>query len=807
MKHKISPVLVLVIVLATLTVWAADAQGAESRRPGSLTDRPSAPEILSLPGPGVAAVQDAQNVELVDQLGGATWSVAVQGNYAYIGMGPRLVILNVFFPDSPTVAGKTQTLPDVINSLVVSGGHAYLAAGESGLRIINVSNPAAPVEVGYYDTAGYAEGVAVSGNYAYVADLDQGLRVINISNKTSPVEVGSYNPSGLGSWAYTVKVEGMYAYVAGTDGLRRINVSNPANPTLAGFFEILGGPSYKGVALSGNYAYVADGTLLRVIDLTNPTILTQAGSYDPPGSDESPYTVFVSGNYAYLGSGDSGLRLVNVSNPASPTGAGMYNTTGYAWESAVAGNYVYVADGYNGLVIVNVSNPMNPVLTASYAVLGNAHEVAAAEKYAYTTQWNSRSGLHIIDATNPWSMAQAAVVDLPIYAEGVAVRGNSAFVLQYNGLYSQLRKIDVSDPYAPTSGGSRDISGWAAGVAAVGNYVYVADGNYLRIYDGANLVERGVYTDTQGYPGSTAVVNNYAYVANTTGLLVIDVSNPTQPTFKSFYDSPGYAYAVAASADGKYAYLADGGQLLIINVSNKLSPYLAGSYAVGPGTATHVAVAGEYVYVSTGIGLLVLDVSHPATPTRVGYYDTPGWSEGVAVVGSRVYVACRDGGLLALAFRYAPTWATIPVGGGSLTSVADRTTYTFPAGTFTDTVLMTHTARLPGNAPSPNALAGINHYFDVTAVYSGTGQPAQPAPGHAYTITVQYTDAEKGPAIESTLGLYRWNGSTWSQDGIASAVDTVSNFVTARIDHFSLFAVLGETKRVYLPLVLRNYQP
>jgi len=92
----------------------------------------------------------------------------------------------------------------------------------------------------------------------------------------------------------------------------------------------------------------------------------------------------------------------------------------------------------------------------------------------------------------------------------------------------------------------------------------------------------------------------------------------------------------------------------------------------------------------------------------------------------------------------------------------------------------------------------------VTAVYSDTGQPAQLAPGQTYTITVRYTDAEKGPVIENTLALYYWNGSGWVKEP-SSVVDTVANTVRATPNHFSLWAVLGETRRIYLPLVLRNW--
>jgi hypothetical protein len=101
-------------------------------------------------------------------------------------------------------------------------------------------------------------------------------------------------------------------------------------------------------------------------------------------------------------------------------------------------------------------------------------------------------------------------------------------------------------------------------------------------------------------------------------------------------------------------------------------------------------------------------------------------------------------------------------------------------------------------------VGGIGHTFDVTAVYSDTGQPAHLAPGQTYAVTVHYTDAEKGPAIEDTLALYAWDGSQWVKEP-SSAVDPVAKTVTATPDHLSLWAVLGETRWVFLPLVLRGY--
>jgi hypothetical protein len=149
-----------------------------------------------------------------------------------------------------------------------------------------------------------------------------------------------------------------------------------------------------------------------------------------------------------------------------------------------------------------------------------------------------------------------------------------------------------------------------------------------------------------------------------------------------------------------------------------------------------------------------------------------------------------------------PVVGTVTPGGGSLASSADRTTYTFAAGTFTDTVMITHTALPFSHVPSAGGLVDIGRAFSVTAVYSSTGQPAQLT--QSYTITVQYTEAERGLAIEDTLALYSWDSSQWAKE-LSSGVDTISNTVTATPDHFSPWAVLGETLRTFLPIIMKRY--
>jgi hypothetical protein len=92
-------------------------------------------------------------------------------------------------------------------------------------------------------------------------------------------------------------------------------------------------------------------------------------------------------------------------------------------------------------------------------------------------------------------------------------------------------------------------------------------------------------------------------------------------------------------------------------------------------------------------------------------------------------------------------------------------------------------------------------FFDLSAVTAANGTPVTTFDPR-YVITIHYTDTEKAGAKEDTLKLYWWNGSQWILEP-TSSVDPGNNVLTATPNHMSLFAVLGETERVFLPLALR----
>jgi hypothetical protein len=135
-------------------------------------------------------------------------------------------------------------------------------------------------------------------------------------------------------------------------------------------------------------------------------------------------------------------------------------------------------------------------------------------------------------------------------------------------------------------------------------------------------------------------------------------------------------------------------------------------------------------------------------------------------------------------------------------SEPDSTTYLFPAGTFTDTVTVVHSPDAPVDWLDMQGLAPVHHTFDVSAFYPATYEVAEPAAGQSYTITISYSEAERVGVVEETLALYYWDGSQWVRED-SSVVDTAANTVTATPNHFSTWAVLGETWRSFMPVIRR----
>ncbi|MBA7478946.1 hypothetical protein ES707_14374 [subsurface metagenome] len=75
--------------------------------------------------------------------------------------------------------------------IAVNGNYAYGAALTNGIVIINITDPYNAYIEDTLDTPGGGQGICVSDSHAYVADIHT-IRIVNVSNPANPFEVGIY---------------------------------------------------------------------------------------------------------------------------------------------------------------------------------------------------------------------------------------------------------------------------------------------------------------------------------------------------------------------------------------------------------------------------------------------------------------------------------------------------------------------------------------------------------------------------------------------------------------------------------------
>lgn len=265
----------------------------------------------------------------------------------------------------------TCATPRSAGHLAVRDSIACVTLGDSGLAIVDVSDPAAPVIVGRIGIRPRATGVALAGDYAYVTSRDSGLRIISIADPANPVQVGRHDTP---YWAIHVAVVDTLAYVADfVAGLRIISVANPASPYEVGFILANGGAS--GVAVAGSYAYVADASLLSIVNVSNPAAPVLVGSCS------TSYARYVSviDTFAYVADAQGGMRVVSVADPARPRTLAAYPAA-YGAHVQVTGGRVYLA-AVTSVFTFDPARPGNPQVDGFYDMPSVA--TAAAGDFCY----------------------------------------------------------------------------------------------------------------------------------------------------------------------------------------------------------------------------------------------------------------------------------------------------------------------------------------------------------------------------------------------------------------------------------------
>ena len=357
---------------------------------------------------------------------GPTYNLAANGNYAYIGNGYLLQVLDVSDPANPKIAGELLT-SSLVFTVTLSGNYIYTT---SPFRIIDVSNPANPILVSTYNLpSGFppSSAVTVEGNYAYVGDYAGNIYIIDVSNPSNPQTLGQMRFPSDGVISIAVKDTVLYANFIDSPGIDAFDISNPSSPSSIGLF----GNNIGGLlTTSGKYLCNGAGIYLVMYDISNPAnpnyitelAIDRLGGYvnhisiadtiayvtlasdrfaavdianennihiisylnnpfDAPGLETAGEAVNFP--YAYIAT-DDGMWTVNAANPELMSSVSFFPTGGYVNKMTVDSSYhAYLAELSAGLRILDFSDPAAPKLVGYYLTNEQVIDVAVSGGYAY----------------------------------------------------------------------------------------------------------------------------------------------------------------------------------------------------------------------------------------------------------------------------------------------------------------------------------------------------------------------------------------------------------------------------------------
>ncbi len=300
----------------------------------------------------------ALDLQATDKTLGYLEDVFVAGTIAYMAYGSAgLRLADILNPATPAARGYYNSYSGLAADVWVDGSIAYLAAEEAGLQIIDVSNAAEPIRLGKFNE--YAKAVQVIGTLAYIGGGGK-FYIVDISNPAIPVEVGRCTTSG---YARDVHVVNYLAFIAeGPHDLQIISVSDPTTPEIIATYELPGYTS-EGVDTVSSLVYVADSDNgLQIIDIQRlrPDIPQIIGNYNTSGNAKD---VMVLGTTAYIADSYDGLQIVNVATPSAPSLISNYQTQGWNLGIQVSGNQAYLMNKMNAmgtLQVLDISDPSQP---------------------------------------------------------------------------------------------------------------------------------------------------------------------------------------------------------------------------------------------------------------------------------------------------------------------------------------------------------------------------------------------------------------------------------------------------------------
>ncbi|MDC3105485.1 M12 family metallo-peptidase [Gammaproteobacteria bacterium] len=407
------------------------------------------------------------------------------------GLDPERLPLTYTLIDAPSVGnilgqGYTSTLLGSANTIGTSrdivlssdGTRAFIADGDEGLRVFDVSVPSAPLSEGGLDVnpgnSGSSRGIALSSDDStiFIADSLGGVKIVDVQGGSYSI-VGDIDTNG-NAVGIALSPDEQTVFVADSVSVKIIDVSTPSLPSLISQVTT-SAPYGIDVSPDGNTVYVADQLDgLCVIDisgsdgLSNPELVQCLST---PGFS-SGVKVAPDGQNVYLADFATGVRVYRTSNPLNPVSFFQLDTDGNSYQIDVSadGSQIFLADD-NGVKALEVEQNGTLTQVGDLSLNGTSYSVAAGLDGTNVFVATGDSGLQAVGFEKATYNAGDELPQAIVYEGDETLpsgyTGTFTFQVSDGELQSNIASVDVTFNTEPLNNGTYTYTNGADGNIAV----------------------------------------------------------------------------------------------------------------------------------------------------------------------------------------------------------------------------------------------------------------------------------------------------------------------------------------------------
>ncbi|MCG3123856.1 MAG: hypothetical protein GIKADHBN_02284 [Phycisphaerales bacterium] len=565
--------------------------------------------VCGLVAAGVSAGARAQcGTSVLWHDGGSATAMLATDTTLYVGSPNELLALSMSDPANPVEVSSylLDGHPLVIDK---AGDYLYVALGERGVEIIDITNPAVPVQA-FSIAGGTADDLAVANGRLHIL-WNGGIRTYDVANPASPQFLSTFTPATLRELEARNNI--VYACSAGT--LYTVDYSSPASPVTRDSEAIPSAAARAMDARPGTVAVISGGNVL-FYSVTNPSAISLVSTVSGAALTDPLRRLYCEFGQAggvpvlYFLNPDWRLDSVSIANPASPQPMPDF-AVGYEVVAAPSADRVH---GHFGAVLntFSVSLTADPVFLSGSANLPS--ESVALLTAGDTVVQYGFNAMVLYDVSSPAAPVLASTLTFPEPGVDADVEGSKAYLLSGDG---QLMTYDISNPAAPVLLGQDAFREVARSLDVAGNIAYTLTYNdtleIYRIADPSDVKRKSV-TDVP-FPEQIAVTGEHALVLCSDALRVYEIADPAAPVL--VHTGPATQHGGYIQMDLKDDLLVtseSSGRIEFLDVTNPANPSVLGW--IDAGALSWVVLADSLVVASEVISgdVTLIDAADPSAP-------------------------------------------------------------------------------------------------------------------------------------------------------------------------------------------------